>query len=281
MIIKMENNRISVAMATYNGEKFLRQQLDSIFSQTCPAKEVIVTDDRSTDNTVKILEEYSQIYPLRYIVNETNLGVVRNFEKAISLCKGKYIALADQDDVWRTDKLAIAFGKMKEIESSHPGIPVLVHSDLCVVDERLNVICESLWKGQKTYPELYKSPEQVAIQNLVTGCTILMNRAALNVTVPFPAEVLMHDWWMAINIIKYGIVVSISEPLVFYRQHGGNQVGFKAASFFGNVNRLFDFGRTVRVYAAMWRMLKKLDFKVSIFKLVYYKFIFFILVRRK
>ncbi len=277
----MANDLISVAMATYNGEKFLRQQLDSVFSQTYPELEVVVTDDGSTDATLLILQEYSKNYPLRYEVNERRLGVVKNFEKAISLCTGTYIALSDQDDVWRNDKLAISLMKMKEIESLHPDIPVLVHTDLCVVDEELGVLFDSMWKGQKTYPELYKQPEQVAIQNLVTGCTVLMNRAALKRVTPFPAEALMHDWWIAINVIKYGIIGSIPETTVYYRQHKNNQIGFKSAGLFGNLYQLFDFRRSVNAYSGLWRMLKRLDFKVYVFKLLYYKIIFFILVRRK
>lgn len=271
----MANELISVAMTTYNGEKFLRQQLDSIFAQTYTCLEVVVTDDQSTDGTVSILHEYSKKYPLHYAVNEGTLGVVKNFERAVSLCGGTYVAFADQDDVWLPDKLALCLQKMQSIEASHPDTPVLVHTDLRVVDEQLNTVRESLWRAHGTDPVVYKVPEQVAARNFVTGCTMLLNRQALGMTMPFPAEVLMHDWWIAINIIKHGIITSIPEATVLYRQHGGNQVGFKRAGVFSKVTRLFDFRRYVRSYVTTRRMLRRLDFKVRAFKLLYYKIVFY------
>ncbi len=270
----MANKLISVAMATYNGGKFLRQQLDSIFAQTYPSLEVVVTDDQSADGTVSILHEYGKKYPLRYVVNGSRLGVVGNFERAVSLCHGDYIAFADQDDVWLPDKLALCLQKMQSIEASHPDTPVLVHTDLRVVDEQLNTVRESLWRAHGTDPAIYKIPEQVAARNFVTGCTMLLNRQALSATMPFPAEVLMHDWWIAINIMKHGIIASIPEATVLYRQHDGNQVGFKRVGFFSKVTRLFDFRRYVRSYVTTRRMLRRLDFKVSAFKLFYYKIVF-------
>src|SRR5574344_2136916 len=96
---------ISLALPTYNGEKYLREQLDSIFNQTMVPEEIVVVDDRSTDSTIQILEEYKQKYGLKYYINEQNLGYNKNFEKAITLCQGDYIALCDQDDVWLPEKI--------------------------------------------------------------------------------------------------------------------------------------------------------------------------------
>lgn len=115
------SDRISVAMTTFNGERYLREQLDSIYSQTRVPDEVVVVDDCSVDNTSTILQEYHQSKGLTDFVNDKNLGVNKNFEKAISLCTGDYIAISDQDDIWFKNKLELSYLKLKEIENDEPS----------------------------------------------------------------------------------------------------------------------------------------------------------------
>jgi len=122
---------ISFALATYNGSKYLKEQLDSFYNQTYKNFEVIVVDDVSTDDTVKILEQYKRKYGLIYFVNSTNLGVTKNFEKAISMCSGEYIALADQDDIWLPKKL--------EILHKNIGDSSLIYSNACIINENSEI----------------------------------------------------------------------------------------------------------------------------------------------
>ena len=113
---------ISIALPTYNGEKYIREQLDSIYNQTLVPDEVVVVDDCSTDNTVNILEEYSQRYGLKYFVNDSNIGYNKNFEKAIRLCAGDYIALSDQDDVWFPTKIQVSYDAISKFPKDRPAL---------------------------------------------------------------------------------------------------------------------------------------------------------------
>lgn len=219
---------ISIAMATYNGEKFLREQLDSIYAQSYKNIEVIVTDDSSSDDTVSILKEYHQKNGLKYFINEENLGYLKNFEKAISLCSGDYIALSDQDDIWLPHKLETLY---KTINGK-----ALVFSDAKLVDGEGRVFAESFHLYQKVYiPEYTKHFYYLVIKNFITGCTVLFSRKLLKEIIPIPKSAIHHDWWIAFLGSLQGGIEYVREPLVLYRQHGGNSIGAEKSSFFKNV----------------------------------------------
>ena len=149
--------KLSVALCTYNGEKFIAEQLESIARQTVLPDELIICDDRSADQTVQILHEFANKapFPVSIYHNETTLGVIRNFEQAISLCKGEYIALADQDDVWLPEKIEKSLALIESAQAQYAGeeVPLLVHTDLKVVDQQLKVISESFMHAQKLHNE--------------------------------------------------------------------------------------------------------------------------------
>ena len=123
-------DKISIAMTTFNGERYLREQLDSLYFQTLLPDEIVVVDDCSVDNTKEILEEYHKKKGLIYYINESNVGVNKNFEKAISLCSGDYIALCDQDDVWFKNKIEQTRRMMQEMEQESGNVPLMVFTDL-------------------------------------------------------------------------------------------------------------------------------------------------------
>lgn len=212
----MENNRVSIAMATYNGEKFLCQQLDSILSQTYKNLEVIICDDCSTDSTCTILKLYSQKDDrIKLFFNEKNLGLVKNFEKALSLCTGEYIALGDQDDIWENNKIACL---IESIEGS-----LLIHSDALLINNDGIVINTSY----STYSQknLNKNIHSYLLENNVTGCTALFSNKLLKYALPFPENILVHDWWLALCAYKHGAITYLDQPLIRYRQHESNQIG--------------------------------------------------------
>jgi glycosyltransferase involved in cell wall biosynthesis len=208
------NTLISIAMATYNGEKFIRKQLDSILNQSYKKLEIIICDDRSSDKTFEILEEYASKYSnIKIYKNEQNLGYVKNFEKVISLCSGEYIALADQDDIWFEDKIAILY--------SNIGDNLLIHSDCSLIDEADNEIF-SFWKG-----EIYTHDnfDDFLYSNVVTGCSTLFSKKLLDKILPFPEGLAYHDWYLAIFAAKEGKIAYYSKPLFQYRQHRYQDTG--------------------------------------------------------
>lgn len=209
--------KISIAMATYNGEKFLKKQLDSIYGQTVKNIEVIVSDDCSTDSTVAILKEYSHKFGLKYFVNDANIGFVRNFEKAISYCQGDLIALADQDDVWLPEKLETLINEI--------GGKSLICSDAELIDEEGNTISDSFGKYSNIIDISGKPFIYYACNTFVTGCTVLFKRELLNTALPFPKSVKLHDYWLGLAAKKRNGIKYLSLPLVKYRQHTNNQIG--------------------------------------------------------
>lgn len=219
---------ISVAMATFNGARFLEAQFESIYAQSRQPDEVVVTDDGSTDGTVKILEKYACCHGLKYRIHDRRLGAAHNFEKSLLLCSGDYIALSDQDDAWRVDKLERLYGNMLEQERLHGRAwPILAYSDLTVVDENLNVISDSIWPLTGGFP-LRNSFNQLLSRNVVTGCATMINSALKTLALPFPSNIQMHDSWLGLVAAALGTLSYLPCSLMLYRQHSGNTLGANA-----------------------------------------------------
>jgi glycosyltransferase involved in cell wall biosynthesis len=222
----MKNDLISIAMATYNGEKYLRLQLDSIISQTHQNFEVIICDDCSTDDTTAILREYAKRDKrIKIFCNTENLGLVKNFEKALSFCSGEYIALADQDDIWLPEKLEVLLSKI--------GINDLICSSYTIIDENDQKIDIpiSTWRKWRMKLSASKVPhfsfDTILYHGFVTGCTSLFKASLLKHALPIPKEVFYHDWWLSTLALKYGHIVYLSTPLILYRQHTNNHTGIR------------------------------------------------------
>ncbi len=154
------------------------------------------------------------------------LGYTGNFGELLWASKGQYVAFADQDDVWLPEKLELAMREMHRVEEAcAPGTPVMVHSDLVVVNERLEVICGSLWRYQRVVPTSNGRWRPLLVQNCVHGCTALLNSAARSLAVPVPACARGHDWWSALLCAIAGKLVAVTAQTVLYRQHGRNASG--------------------------------------------------------
>lgn len=212
----MKSPLISIALATYNGEMFLPQQLDSILLQSYTNLEIIICDDRSTDSTRDILNHYAQNdQRIQLFFNETTLGLVKNFEKALSLCSGEYIALSDQDDIWEKGKIQSLI--------RHIGNASLIHSDAILIDATEVVFASSY--SHYSHKILYKDIFSYLLGNNVTGCTSLFSRQLLELALPFPKGIFVHDWWLALCAYKHEGIVYCNQPLIRYRQHANNQIG--------------------------------------------------------
>jgi glycosyltransferase involved in cell wall biosynthesis len=215
--MSIQKDLVSIAMTTYNGERFLRKQLDSIYNQSYKNIEVVVCDDRSTDNTIQILEEYRNKYGTHVYVNESNVGFLRNFEKALTLCQGKYIALADQDDIWLPNKI--------ERLVNNIGGFTLIFSDAQYIDENDSVFSPSIMKFIGA-PNLTGKPFRIlTFGSYITGCTILFKRELLSIALPIPEGECYHDWWLSMIACKQNGIFYINEPLVNYRRHEANTLG--------------------------------------------------------
>jgi glycosyltransferase involved in cell wall biosynthesis len=219
--------RISVALCTFNGARFLRAQLESLSAQSRPPDELVACDDHSTDGTVALLEQFSRTapFPVRIEVNPETLRSTRNFEKAIGLCTGELIATCDQDDVWLPEKLAL----VEEAFAGNPR-PGLVFTDAEVVDETLRPVGYRLWDAihfdERARREVLRGRgfDVLLRQWLVTGATMAFRSEYRSMLLPIP-ECWVHDAWIAFLLGAVAPLAFIDRPTVRYRQHPGQQVG--------------------------------------------------------
>lgn len=211
--------KVSVVMCTYNGERYLEQQIQSILGQTLQPDEFIVCDDCSTDGTVAILERYQQEGKLTYQINAQQLGLINNFKKAVSWsAAGNHVALSDQDDIWMTDKLEKSVALLQTMNQT---LPCFVHSDLILVDEQEKVLNNS-FRNELGQDKFQHNLESLLFGNFVTGCTVVMNAELKTYFETIPQGIKYHDGWLALAAFTFGQVAEITEPLIRYRKHGSN-----------------------------------------------------------
>jgi glycosyltransferase involved in cell wall biosynthesis len=223
----MSNETLAVALCTYNGSEFLREQLDSIAGQTSTPDLLVVVDDRSQDDSVAIAEDFARTAPfeVRIVTNERNLGYARNFEKAIGLADADVVALSDQDDVWEPHKLQAMRGAFAAGAS-------LVFSDATLTDGELKPLGHRLWdvvgftaaeQARVAQGGLF---ERLVRGNIVTGATMAFRTDLRPLVLPVHAEG-VHDAWISLVASCVAPAAVIQEPLIRYRQHGRNQIGAK------------------------------------------------------
>ncbi len=220
---------VSIVMATYNGNKYLGEQIDSILSSAYPEIKLYIVDDRSQDNTMEILNSYKEQYPEKIDIsqNETNLGVNLNFLNAISKNTSDYIMLCDQDDVWKKDKVGKTLKKMKQMETQFgKNIPIAVFSDAYVVDSSLNIINQSFFGSGRLDPNHIDLPH-LLMENKLIGCTLMINGELRRIlqSNQLPKRAKFHDGWLGLIAASMGKIGFIKEPTLYYRQHEGNVVG--------------------------------------------------------
>lgn len=224
-----KTDKIEVLLATFNGERFLREQVESIAGQEYAEVRILARDDGSTDGTRGILEEYAAAYPVQFRLMPEGVATGsarKNFLALMQAASGPYVAFADQDDVWMPDKLAVCMEKMRALEARQPArTPLLVFTDLRVVDEGLGVVEESLWKHLSLRPQSVHHPARMLGQSVVTGCTMLINQPMLELARHMPQEAVMHDRWIGLLASFLGDADFVPQATVLYRQHTENVVG--------------------------------------------------------
>lgn len=213
--------KVQILMSTYNGEKYVEQQIESLIQQDHKNLEILIRDDGSTDNTVSILEKYSAQYPNIKVIKGVNKGVISSFFELVLNASGEadYFAFCDQDDFWKQSKVSRA---VSLLEKENPSVPLLYFSRLDIVDEKLQFLKHS------QIPPQGATLENALIQNIATGCTIVFNKTMLQLFkshVPDTKKVTMHDAWFYLLGTAFGKVIYDEQSHLLYRQHSSNTLG--------------------------------------------------------
>lgn len=225
------NNRLIIVLPTYNGGRYLAEQIESIRSQTIDTWELLVRDDGSTDTTFELIKKYAEEDERVVLIEDQhgNLGAAGNFSLLVELALKRgadYIAFSDQDDIWLPYKLEMAMSRMHSLEQQYGmNIPVMVHSDLEIVSESLETISPSFMQYENINNPGNPSINKLLIQNYVVGCTMLGNRSLLEAATPVPSSVRMHDWWFASYSVVAGELSYLPAATIRYRQHSSNTLG--------------------------------------------------------
>ncbi len=268
---------LAILLATYNGEAYLDEQLHSLLNQSYKDWALYIHDDGSSDGTVSIIKRYADTYDniivLDYI---SGTGAKDNFLSMLAKVDADYYMFCDQDDVWLENKIEISLQKMKELEVSSPSTPIVVCSDLYIVDRDLHVTSSSYWNHAGIYPQFINNFNECAASSVATGCTMLFNREAKNSAIIPAKYAAMHDSWVALcSLKKNGILYGIDQPLVLYRQHGTNSIGATdtGVSQFTLAYRIRHFGKMFRQNKEHYLMLRSLGYG-SFLKYIKYKIIY-------
>ena len=209
--------KISVALAAYKGEQYIAEQLDSILPQLGENDEIIVSDDYPEGQTRSVIQKYAEKDERVKYIEGRGKGVVENFENALNACSGDVIFLCDQDDVWMPDKVS------RVMEEIAMGADLVLH-DAAVTDGNLNITEPSFFAIHGSNADFSHN----LIRNTFVGCCMAFTRQVMLDTLPFPKELPMHDWWIALSAIKLGYKVTLlRKPLIKWRRHGSNVTGGK------------------------------------------------------
>jgi len=237
-------SKLEILLSTYNGERFLELQMQSILDGNDRDCSLLVRDDGSSDSTAEILSRFAKNYPdrIKLLGDGGHLGLCGGFSRLMAASTAEHIMFCDQDDFWLPDKIEKNRRRMTRLEEEKGrNTPLLVHSDLVVADKDLSRVHGSFWSYQGILPENAGRFNRQLVMNAVTGCTMMINRPLLELATPVPGEALVHDWWIAQVASAFGSVAAIREPLVIYRQHGDNRIGAKGYSSLGFIKRMWRY----------------------------------------
>lgn len=220
MTTTLSNPLVSIVIACYNGERFLKAQLDSIIGQSYQNIEIIAIDDCSTDNTAQILKNYANCYSnFTFIINDSNLGYQKNFEKGFLLAKGDYIAPSDQDDIWLTNKIEVLVNAI--------GDYAIVYCDSAFMNSEGELLGQKMSEAKVLMD--FDDPLMFVLGGSVPGHAMLMTKKLVSDTLPFPAIIMPHDYWLAYVATFKSSLKFVSQVLVHYRRHDQN--------IFGSINK--------------------------------------------
>lgn len=273
----MVSKKVYILMATYNGEKYLREQIDSILNQTFKNWILWIHDDNSNDNTISIIKEFRSKCPnkIKFLDDATSTGGAKeNFTYLLSHIdlNFDYIMFCDQDDVWLPIKIELTLEKMVETENTNLSKPILLHTDLIVVDENLKTISNSMLSYQKLDIRNQYKLELISLENVVTGCTMMINKKLFDLSHNIPNNAIMHDWWIAIQTLKNsGKIEFIDIGTIKYRQHLNNTIGSKKVNLLYYLKKTLEINKLVSNYKMIYSQLKLSNIKMSFIKFLILK----------
>jgi len=230
-----KTEKIAILLATYNGEAYISEQIESILSQTCEDWVLYIHDDGSKDNTMEIIRHYEQKYPEKIVILDapSTGGAKTNFLYLFQQIEAPFYMCCDQDDIWLPEKIEVTKKEMENLARGDEDKPCLVFTELRVVDGELNTIAERMSDYQGLDCKKLNF-NRALIQNVVTGCTMMVNRVLrdeMNKIEDYD-NVLMHDWWALLVATRFGKVAFVETATILYRQHGNNGVGASHATSF-------------------------------------------------
>ncbi len=256
---------VDILLATYNGESFLKQQLDSLLNQSYPYIRILIRDDGSSDSTRQIIEHYQQQFPdkIRFINDDLgNIGVTQNFSTLMQQSTADYICFCDQDDIWFEHKIEVSLKAIQQLENGNQQLPCLVYSDMQVINEQNELLYESMWKVHQTH-STYFTFNRLLIYNIPFGCTILFNRALLSMAKPIATNAIFHDHWLALITVVFGRFKAIPQCLMKLRNHANNTSYRIKTSFLQRMQRKIKNAvtKTQHAYWLNLRIAQAKDFK--------------------
>ena len=271
--------KLAVLLATFNSQTYIRQQLDSLLNQTYNDFILYIRDDGSEDSTLQIISEYIGKHENIILLHDPVLHrkSMLSFMWLLEHIDADYYMFCDHDDVWLPNKIELTLKSMQSIDVG--GKPALVCSDLVVVDENLKEIAPSLWSYMKLRPEILLKKKYAISCNLFTGCTMLINSKAKEVSLPVGKYAVMHDNWIGLNVIaNEGKIVCIKKPLVLYRQHNNNVFGAKEVISKWNYYRykLMNLSSVWNMYRRNYLMAREVFHHISILYFLFFRLLYLI-----
>lgn len=271
---------VAILLATYNSEKYLEIQLNSIFAQTYKEWILYVRDDGSTDNTIEILKKYSSSSGKIVLIEDKvkHKGAKNSFLYLLENVQADYYMFCDHDDYWLPNKIEISLQSVGEKEKKFPNKPICLYTDAIVVDSNYKILAKSLWKSSKIKPWLSERMPFLLMFNPATGCTMMINDCAKNCLLPVSESVPMHDVWIAYSVLtSSGILFHIKNSTLLYCQHGNNVVGANMVSANYVANKIRQFKKVVAENKKVFHWINE-SYKIGSTKYLLYK-LFYSIIR--
>ena len=264
---------IAILLATYNSEKYLEIQLNSILAQTNKNWKLYIRDDGSSDKTIAIVKKYCGMFDNIAIVEDDvqHRGARDSFFYLLKNVDADYYMFCDHDDFWLPNKIEVSLKYMQEKEKANPNIPICLYTDAIVVDGSYRIVSKSLWKISKINPSLSEKMPFLLMFNSVTGCTMIINKMAKKTLLPISKNVPMHDVWIAYSVLKAsGILFHLDKATLLYCQHGDNAVGANNVSMNYVKSKICSFKKVIATNKSIFNWINE-TYRINPWQFILYK----------